>query len=509
MGFEEQEKQNNAINRLASGASISVVGKFIGRGTQAVTQIALARILGVEVFGLYAIGWSFLRISSVVAPLGLDQGIMRFGSRYWHADLRRFKGVLVQSIGLVILIGILSGIALYGAAPTLAQNVFEEPQLDVVLRWFAWTLPLAASLNVLTAATRISQRMRFSVLPEDLVQPSVNLILVVCFSLLGLWLWGVLAATLISFSLAVLMAGWYVWRLFSEAFRVKLKRPVFSWPLMMFSLPTALTSTFTILIIQIDRLLIGYFLSAVSVGTYQAAAQASILFIFTLNGINAIVTPMFADLYQKGEMRSLEEIYRVSTRWSIYLSFPIYIVLFFYPEEVLAVIFGPQYIAGATTLLILTTAQLINVGTGSVGFLLIMTGHQNDWFYISAVAFLINLALNWTLIPIWGLVGAALATGSAVIFRFLIGLWQIRRSLGIWPYDRRYVKGAIAVVVTVTAQLVLSRVDMTYPGLRLIMAASISYLAFFIVLYLFGLEAEDKELAKLFQRKFGMRVEGT
>ena len=92
--------ENSDIAKLAAGASITLVGRIIGRGTHILGQIALARFLGPATFGLYALGWTILRIAGLVAPLGLEHGVIRYGSRNWRTDPSGFRGVLLQSLGL-------------------------------------------------------------------------------------------------------------------------------------------------------------------------------------------------------------------------------------------------------------------------------------------------------------------------------------------------------------------------------------------------------------------------
>lgn len=53
---------------LASGAGLALVGRVSGRVLQVLTEIFLARVLGPAIFGLYAAGWTLLRIIGLIAP---------------------------------------------------------------------------------------------------------------------------------------------------------------------------------------------------------------------------------------------------------------------------------------------------------------------------------------------------------------------------------------------------------------------------------------------------------
>ena len=77
------------VSTLAGGASISLGGKIIGRTLAFLGDIAAARILGPDSFGLYAIGWTVLRTLSLISPLGLDQGIIYISAPPTGAKIMR------------------------------------------------------------------------------------------------------------------------------------------------------------------------------------------------------------------------------------------------------------------------------------------------------------------------------------------------------------------------------------------------------------------------------------
>ena len=401
------------VTRLARGAGISVVGKLVGRGTHFVGQILLARFLGPAAFGLYALGWTILRISSLLIPLGLDKGIIHFGSKFHRERPFLFNNVLRQSLLISLFSGFVWGSFVYVLAPWLASVVFKEPSLASILRLFAYAVPTVAVMKVCVAATQVSQRMKYSVLAEDLGQPIIGLLLFLLFWWAGWHLRGAVIATVLSFVAALLLAFLFVRHLFTIRWRRDGDDIFPARQLLAFSLPAAMTGVFINLIIWSDRLFIGYYLPAFDVGIYQAISQSSVLFVIILSGFNAIFAPMIADLYHKGEMARLEELFRVTTKWGLYVSLPLFLVICIAPRELLWVLFGEEYVVGVAPLLILSAGQLVNLGSGAVGYMLIMTGHQNRWFVSTIVAFVANFVLNAVLIPLWGNVGAATATAVA------------------------------------------------------------------------------------------------
>jgi O-antigen/teichoic acid export membrane protein len=110
---------------------------------------------------------------------------------------------------------------------------------------------------------------------------------------------------------------------------------------------------------------------------------------------------------------------------------PVALVFLFFGKTLLNLVFGPEFIPAYEPLAILTVGQLINSATGSVGFLLMMTGYEQDTARGMAIAAVSNIVLNLVLVPLWGTKGAALASAiTLVIWNVLLWL-AVRRRLKI------------------------------------------------------------------------------
>jgi O-antigen/teichoic acid export membrane protein len=104
-------------------------------------------------------------------------------------------------------------------------------------------------------------------------------------------------------------------------------------------------------------------------------------------------------------------------------------------------VFGAEYESAYVPLVILCVGQLVNASMGSVGALLNMTGHERDTTKSILVAAVVNVALNLSLVPHWGIIGAAVATASTLTVWNLIMWHKVRARIGIEPslfFRRRY-----------------------------------------------------------------------
>ena len=488
------------IARLATGAGVSLIGKLVGRGIHVLGQVILARLLGPAAFGIYAIGWTLVHILGLIAPLGLDVGVVRYAPRYWRTSPPHLRGVILQSLGWSTFSSFLTGAALFLAAPWLADGVFQEPELTAVIRLFSLALPTMTGLRVAAAATRVTQRMKYSVYAMELCQPIVHLLLVVACGVAGLGLLGGVAAAVVSFGAAFTLALYYLKRLFPEAFTPGLQAPPVARKLLTFSLPTSFAGMTVMLSLWVDRLLVGYFRPAAEVGIYQACSQSAMVFAIILAGFNTILSPLIVDLFQQRQKARLQELYRVSTRWGLYISLVIFLVIAIAARQILSLVFGSEYAAGGSALILLAFGQLTVAATGATGMLMVMTGHQNRWFALSGCTLMLNIVLNVVLVPGWGITGAALATATALSALSLGGILQVRNRLHLWPYDRTYLKGLLATAFAILAVLALHGSGNGSPFLSALLAT----LVFTASLVFAGLEGEDRQIVALVRERLGL-----
>jgi O-antigen/teichoic acid export membrane protein len=510
----QASQRSGDIARLAKGAGISASGKMVGRGLNFLGQVILARILGPEAFGLYAIGWTILRIISIIGPLGLDSGVIRFGSKYWRDDQEKFRRVFFLSTSIAFISGLLIGGGLFLGATFLSIQFFHKPELEYVLRGFAIAVPIVTTLRVVASATSVSQRLKYATYSEEVSQPASELVFVIAFLyIFGLRIEGAVFAGVLSFGVALTLAIYYMVHLFPGLFSrnnpaLPSPRMPFHLELIQFSIPTAFAALFGSSISWVDRLLVGLFRSEAETGIYTTISLVSIIFAIILSGIKVIFSPMIADLYNIGETNRVEEIYRISTKWGLYIGIPLFLVILFGSRELLALSFGAEYIGGSLPLIFLALSQLINIGTGPLDILLIMTGRQKSWMAISGIMLGANILINSILIPSLGLIGAAIGTASTVSGIFIIGLVKVKRDLNIWPYDQRCLKVLISVVVTSAVLFGMTYVNIPSPVVRISSVLVIALVVFGAGLLLQGLDSEDTELISLLKKRIPHKVIG-
>lgn len=247
---------------------------------------------------------------------------------------------------------------------------------------------------------------------------------------------------------------------------------------------------------QADKILIGFYLDAREVGIY-AVAMALVAFVpIILQSVNQIFSPTIADLYARGQIDLLGRIFQTLTKWILGLTLPLAAGMVMFAPALMR-IFGHDFEIGWTVLVVGTLGQLINCGVGSVGYLLLMSGKQRRLIRIQAVMACAMLALNIVLIPKWGILGAAV---GAAVTNAVTNIWylaEVRRSLGLLPYNRSYGRlllplgGSLAVLLMLQTTLKSVRPE----WMAVAAGISLAYFTFVAIVMAFGLDADDRVIA--------------
>ena len=485
--------KNHDLNRLAKGVFVNLFGKTFGRLAFIIGQVILARILGPDQFGIYGIGWNILRIASIISAVGIDSGVIHFAARDWEKDKKQYTSVVISALVTVLLFsGFLTIIII-----TLSNRIsdfFSKPQLSDILFWFGISLPALVGAKVIASATRATKDMINANLIEEIFQPAANLLFIGFAFLIGVQLRGFVIATSASIffgflaGIIIILTGYIIrsvnWNEVFKQFR----------PLIEYSLPVAIPTLFSTLIILIDRMFIGYYLPEYETGVYQSVSLISVLFVALLSAFKSMAAPMVASYYHAGKMKDLRTTIQASTRWVAYIGFPLMMVLIVIPGTFLNLFFGPAYLMGAQVLVVLTCSQLINIGKGPIDQLLIMTGRQRIWLRITVLAFGLNIITNWLLVPRLGLMGAAISNIITFSTLTIGGLMTVKTEFGFLPFDRSWIRSIMTFCLLVAILTLINPIIALSDFWRLIVVSIISAGLFFGTLILYGLERDDLAL---------------
>lgn len=413
---------------------VGSIGIKIGQLTLGLlVTVVLARTLGTEGYGLYIYVFTIVTIVAIPAQVGLPILLVRETARAQAVkDWPRLKGVWRWATSVTGALALLLSLIAAGIAWTLTDR-FTPLQLQT----FAWgllLLPLVALGNLRGAALRGLRKVIQGQLPEAILRPLLLILSVIAAALL---LPGAVTAPRAMFlhvvaAFIAFLIGADLLRRNAPAELATVDRPVYDHRTWLAStLPLALIGGMQVVIRRTDIIMLGLFLTIRDVGIYAVAVQGARLVSFGLTAIGMVTTPYFARMYETNDMAGFQELATMSARAMFVLALPIAAVLIICGHFLLTVLFGPDFSVAYAALAILSVAHVVHAGFGSVGPLLNMTGYERVTAGRIAVAAASNVVLNLILIPSWGLVGAALATGGTLLVWNVL-LWHAAHArLGV------------------------------------------------------------------------------
>jgi O-antigen/teichoic acid export membrane protein len=435
---------------VARGSGIVFAGQMVGKVFSFVLQILLSRVLGAAAYGLYNLGMTVLRFGREFSALGLQGGIVRFGSEaHGKDDVARLKGTMIASLTTAFAAGTVLGLGLFLGDDLLATRVFSDPDLAPVLRAFAVALPFYVLVYIASRGARALQNMKADVTIHVVSIPAFNLVTVAVAFLLGYRLGGATMAFVGSTIASAALGLWILVRLF-PTLATGTSASYDLQSLLWFSLPVLGANLATVVFSQADRIMLGILATSEDVGVYHAAAIVATQVQFILTAVNATFTPIISDLYHRNLRDELHRLFKTTTRWIVTLSLPLALVLLLFPDPIMQ-LFGSGFDDGSVILIVLAIATFFNGCVGASGLMLQMSDHENLLFANNIVLAVSNVGLNVWFILEYGPIGAALATGGSIVLVNTMKVTQVHYLLDMHPFSRAYLKpfaaGAVAAVV--------------------------------------------------------------
>ena len=421
------------MREIVHGASITLGIRLVTGVLIFGLNIVVARTLGAHQAGLFFLALTVITIAGVLGRLGLDSAVVRFvASAAVSGRWDRVKGVARYAILVTLGASLTLAAAVALSAGWMAESVFRKPTLTAPLMWMSLAIvPFALhqlGAQLLKGLKRIFfSQIALAILPAAAI-PAV-LLLGNRFGTSGAAA-GYAAAA--GFAVLITLLLWRV-ALHGRSGRAVLEQRS---ELMDAARPLFALAALNLVMSWSASFLVGVWRPASDVALYNVAHRTAFLTTLMLTSVNSIAAPKFAELYHTRNLEALGATARDSARMMVVLALPVLLAFVVFPGFVMG-LFGPEFEVGASVLVILALGQFVNVSTGSVGFVLIMTGRERMARNNAAVAASVNIVLQVLLIPRLGAVGAAIATAVSVALLNLTAAYLVHRSLGIWTLPVR------------------------------------------------------------------------
>ena len=202
-----------------------------------------------------------------------------------------------------------------------------------------------------------------------------------------------------------------------------------------FSAARGFSACVEILIEWIDVLLVGILASPAAAGVYAVVTRCLRASEVVQQAARIVVGPQISAALARGDTRHARDIYGVVTAAMIWVTWPFFILLAVFGDQVLRV-FGPGFGDGAVPMAVLAVAMAVATAAGAVQSILLMGGRSVWQLADKTGALVLNVTLDLLLIPAWGIPGAAVAWAVTIVVDTAIVVWQVQSLMGVRPAGR-------------------------------------------------------------------------
>lgn len=421
---------DNDTARSQRMALIAFAIRVVSAGIAFLSQIIQARLMGEFEYGIFAFVWVLVVVFGNLSCLGMHTAVIRFLPIHHSENDHGLVRGLTWSVRVFAMVSasILAAIG-FVILHFAGEKIAEYWMIPLFLALF--TLPMIALGDVLDGTARAHGWTVTALSPTYIIRP----VLILTFMLLAVWIGEPRTAVT---AMTAALAATYVttlfqfiritWRLRRNYGRGALRFSMLPW--MKFSLPIFLVDGIGFLLTNSDVVVVGLYMPPDQVGVYYAAAKTIALVQFVYFSVKAAAAPRFSAIMAAKDDDALAAFAGQAARWAFWPALGVGLCVLALGEFLLS-LFGSAFTSGYILMVILFAGILTKASIGPGEILLTMAGKQKLCVALYAVTLAANIGLNLTLIPHFGLVGAASATAGAMVVEAVLLHITVRRVLGI------------------------------------------------------------------------------
>lgn len=523
---------DESLAKITRGAGIIFVGTALGMFLAFFSKVMLVRYITPSEYGLFSLGLVFFNIIVVVSRLGLHQGTPRYIAVYRSKeDGGRVREVAYSSIKIALFASVLLTLCLFFTSNLISTNFIHDQALAMPLKIFAIAIPFLTLVNIFSFIFRgfekATPNVYFSLLQNVLFLALLGLVIGLSLSFLS-----TVYAFVASMVFTLLAFAVYTFRknplphspsrresstllsLFKgfwgggKGDTDEGKPRSIARELLFFSLPVLGSSILWQIMTWTDTMMLGYFLTSDMVGLYNGAVPLARLLPTILVSFNFLYLPLASRFYARNQMEELKRIYQVLARWIFLIALPVFLVLVLFPHTVLGFLFGAAYTEAVSSLQVLVAGYFILVCLGISANTLIAMGRTKFILCSVLAGLIVNVALNISLIPRLGILGAAIGTASALVSVYVLTTLRLYSLTGIHQFTRNYLKPILASSVPIFVIYGLVKHLWIAVPLWLLPIIFLLFLGLYFLSVLFtrSLDKEDIAMALTLEKRLGLNL---
>lgn len=417
------------LARFFSTSSAAFAVRAFAAAIAFLMNVVVTRTLGAHEAGLFFLGQTLLVVLAMLSRFGLDHLIVRFVSI--ASDQNKpaaANAVLTKAMLITLPLSLIATTLCFVFAQAIAREVFHQEDFAPTLRAVAFCIVPYALFQVLSFGLQGRNQVASSIVINAAFFPTLLLAVAQTGALSGMMSSRDLSIAAIFVAALNTLVALGLW-LRRSPMQVDFEG-IEGKTLTASAFPLFLISVILLANAWLPQLVLAGYRDPSEIAMLSNAQKTAALVGFLLLAINSVASPIFAAMYQRNQHEALREFAHRVNGIVLLTTIPILFFVFVFAAPILS-IFGPQFTQAEWLLRVLILGQFVNAATGSVGYLLVMSGHERNFRNATAVAAIIGIVLCFWLIPIYGSRGAAVVTAIVVVLSNVLAAVQVYYRLGI------------------------------------------------------------------------------
>lgn len=418
-----------------------VVAKSVPSAVNVVEMIVLARVLGLELFGLLALVIAYVRIVSSLVDFRVWESVVKYVGEFLE---KKESERALSMIKFSYMVDAAAGLLAFGVCLLLAgvaNDIFIKSQygFDLVLI-FSLTLIVASVNTTSEALFRVFDRFKTIVFVQS-AKAIFKLGSVLAALYLGYGIKGVLiayvAVSFFEFVLTQMVVnkmlrdkGLHTW-FSSKIGLLSGKMREIIW----FLLNTSFNATLTIANEgNVAALILGHFFGSGEAGLYKIARAVVKVVKRIMDPLHEAIFPRLVSFSTSNFYDRFAEIVKFSVRSLLKIVIPVLVIVLLFTEQIIELVFGAQYVPASNTMRVLAVAVLFAGGTFWLTPMLLAIGRPGLRTAVSTFKVLVYVALLLVLVPKYSYLGAGIAYLVVEFVHSLVAVYLAGR------FSRKYLR---------------------------------------------------------------------
>jgi len=262
-----------------------------------------------------------------------------------------------------------------------------------------------------------------------------------------------------------------------------------------YNLPIGLSMNVLELSRYVDKLVVSNQSSAVDYAMYTRGAMEIPIIGIIANTLDNLHMPSFVKYYKENRIEELISVWHTSIRFMAAFIYPCCLFLIISAPLLIPALFSEKYIGSVIIFQIYTVGMLSRISTFDI--ILRVIGKTKIILIAAVMSIIVNVGLTYSLMAIWGLIGAPIATVITLFFMRLTYLIAITRHFEVTLYEvfpwGSLMKSLISACLSVLPVICIYDLDLNVWIHLILMGGLFSFSYLLIMKFINALNVEDKD----------------